>query len=150
VRSLSLVTEDFRGIDRIDSEILGVLRSDGRIPWHTLGDRVHLSANASAERVRRLLRRGVIRRFTIDLDQAALGRDLEAVVDVFVADRHAEFVAAMRERDEVTWMAHITGRFDYRLNVSCRGTSGLDALLTWMKEHGAGETNTTVVLRRLV
>ncbi|MEZ5274262.1 MAG: AsnC family transcriptional regulator [Ilumatobacteraceae bacterium] len=45
-------------LDRIDSEILSILRDDARIPYQTLGDRVHLSANAAAERVRRLVRQG--------------------------------------------------------------------------------------------
>ena len=58
------------GLDRIDSEILSILRDDARIPYQTLGDRVHLSANAAADRVRRLVRNGVIRRFTVDIDQA--------------------------------------------------------------------------------
>ncbi|MGD9703926.1 MAG: Lrp/AsnC family transcriptional regulator [Acidimicrobiia bacterium] len=137
-------------IDHIDREILGILRQDGRIPWQTLAARVHLSANATAERARRLTRRGVIRRYTAEIDQAALGRDLEAVIDVIVADDPVRFAAQLRDREEVTWMAHITGRFDFRVNVACSGTAGLDGLLTWMKDHGAGETNTAVVLRRLL
>ena len=41
---------DSSGLDRIDSEILSILRDDARIPYQTLGDRVHLSANAAAKR----------------------------------------------------------------------------------------------------
>ena len=55
---------DSSALDRIDSEILAILRDDARIPYQTLGERVHLSANAAADRVRRLVRTGVIRRFT--------------------------------------------------------------------------------------
>ena len=146
-----LMAVDHEPIDRIDREILGILREDGRIPWQTLAARVHLSANAVADRTRRLQRRGIIRRYTAEVDHAAFGRDLEAVIDAVVpADEIDRFVESVRGRDEVTWMAHITGRFDFRLNVSCAGTAGLDALLTWMKDAGAGETNTTVVLRRLI
>lgn len=141
---------DSATLDRIDREILDILRTDGRIPWQTLGARVHLSANAAAERARRLLRRGVIRRYSAEVDQAALGRDLEAVIDVVVAGDHVAFVDAVRQRDEVFWMAHITGRFEYRMNVACAGTRGLDELLAWMRSQGAGETYTTVVLRRLI
>ncbi|NCZ93800.1 MAG: AsnC family transcriptional regulator, partial [Actinobacteria bacterium] len=46
-------------MDSVDREILGILQSDGRISWQMLGDRVHLSPNAAAERVRRLMREGV-------------------------------------------------------------------------------------------
>jgi Lrp/AsnC family leucine-responsive transcriptional regulator len=114
-----------------------------------LGDRVHLSSNAVADRVRRLTRQGVVRRFTVDVDQAALGRDLEAVIDVLINNDAQDFASRALERDEITWMSYITGRVDFRMHVSCAGARGLDELLAFLKEIGARETNTTVVLRRL-
>jgi Lrp/AsnC family leucine-responsive transcriptional regulator len=136
-------------IDRTDREILRILRDDARIPWQALAARVHLSANATADRVRRLARRGIIRRFTVD--QAAFGRDLDAVIDVLVnPGQGEELELALRARDEVSWLAHLTGRVDYRMIVSCDGTRGLDEFLKWLRDHGARETNTTVVLRRVV
>ena len=85
-------------IDRIDREIIAILRQDGRIPWQALASRVHLSANATAERARRLSRRGVIRRFTAEIDHKALGRDLEAVIDVIVNDDPLGFGEHLRGR----------------------------------------------------
>ncbi|MBI4932370.1 MAG: Lrp/AsnC family transcriptional regulator [Actinobacteria bacterium] len=139
---------DSTPLDRLDSEILAILRDDARIPYQTLGDRVHLSANAAADRVRRLVRTGVIRRFTIDIDQSRLGRDLEAVIDVRARDID-QFRRGALTCPEVTWLAHVTGRTDYQLHVSCAGTAGLNALLTrFTREFGAEETLTTVVLER--
>ena len=135
-------------IDRIDSEILAILRDDARIPYQALGERVHLSANAAADRVRRLIRTGVIRRFTVDIDQSQLGRDLEAVIDVRARDVD-QFRRGALTCPEVTWLAHVTGRTDYQLHVSCAGTAGLNALLTrFTRDFGAEETLTTVVLER--
>ena len=135
-------------LDRIDSEILSILREDARIPYQTLGDRVHLSANAAADRVRRLVRTGVIRRFTIDIDQSALGRDLEAVIDVRAADVD-RFRRGALTCPEVTSIAHVTGRPDFQVGVVCAGTAGLNALLQqFTREFGATETLTTVVLER--
>jgi Lrp/AsnC family transcriptional regulator, leucine-responsive regulatory protein len=148
---MAAVVGETEAIDRTDREILRILRDDARIPWQALASRVHLSANATADRVRRLSRRGVIRRFTVDIDQAALGRGLEAVIDVLVNPGHGEQMEHdLRGRDEVTWLAHMTGRLDYRMTVSCDGTKGLDDFLKWLRDHGARETNTTVVLRRVV
>lgn len=145
---MSPVTEYSAPLDRIDREILRILTEDARIPWSTLGERVHLSANAVADRVRRLRQRGVIRKFSIDLDQRALGRNLEAVVDVIVDDHGWSFADRVAERDEITWLGYVTGRFDFILHVSCAGTEHLDEFLVFLKRNGARETNTTVVLRR--
>ncbi|MGE0000424.1 MAG: Lrp/AsnC family transcriptional regulator [Ilumatobacteraceae bacterium] len=133
-------------IDAIDREILRVLADDARIGWSELGARVRLSPNAAAERVRKLVRAGVIRRFTTDIDQAAFGRTLQAVIDVRVAGGN-RFHDVLTERDEVTWLAHVTGRTDYQVHVSCAGTEGLQRLLTSFRDdYGAVETLTTVVL----
>src|SRR5919198_799453 len=59
-------------MDATDSEILRVLREDGRISWSELGAAVGLSANAAAERVRRMRRDGVIIGFTAIVDPAEL------------------------------------------------------------------------------
>jgi Lrp/AsnC family leucine-responsive transcriptional regulator len=133
-------------IDALDREILGILENDARIGWSELGARVRLSPNAAADRVRKLVRAGVIRRFTTEIDQAAFGRTLEAVIDVKVGTGN-RFHDVLTECDEVTWLAHVTGRTDFQLHVSCAGTEGLQRLLTKFRdEYGAVETLTTVVL----
>ncbi|HAP77766.1 MAG TPA: AsnC family transcriptional regulator [Acidimicrobiaceae bacterium] len=145
---LASMTAGSSALDSIDSEILAILRDDARIPYQTLGDRVHLSANAAAERVRKLVRLGVVRRFTVDVDQAVLGRDLEAVIDVRVSDID-RFRRGVLTCPEVTWLAHVTGRTDFQVHASCNGTKGLNDLLQqFTKEFGATETLTTVVLER--
>lgn len=135
-------------IDDIDREILGVLRDDARIPWQALGARVHLSPNAAADRVRRLIRTGVIRSFTVDVDQEALGRTLDAVIDVKVDDG-ARFRDGALGCDEVTSLLNVTGRDDFQVRVSCAGTAGLNALLgRFRDEFGMTESHTRLVLER--
>ncbi|MFM2071103.1 MAG: hypothetical protein RLZZ623_1366, partial [Actinomycetota bacterium] len=147
--TMALMAAESTALDRIDSEILAILRDDARIPYQTLGQRVHLSANAAADRVRRLIRLGVIRRFTVDIDQSRLGRDLEAVIDVRANDLD-RFKQGALTCPEVNSLTHVTGRTDYQLNVSCAGTAGLNALLTrFTREFSAEETLTTVVLERV-
>ena len=68
-------------MDPIDGEIVKRLRGDGRISFRDLGEAVGLSANAVAERVRRLVASGTIRRFTAELDPAAHGMRLAAFID---------------------------------------------------------------------
>ncbi len=140
------MTEENVAIDRIDREILAILLDDSRISWQTLGDRVHLSPNAVAERVRRLMRRGIIRRFTVDIDQRALGRDLMAVIDARITAAD-DFDEAVRGRDDVVWASHVTGVPDVKIAVACDGTAGLDAFLHWLHSLGATDTRTDVVLR---
>ena len=86
-------------MDPVDSEILRLLREDGRLSWRDLGAAVGLAANAAADRVRRLRRAGVITGFAALVDPAAGGRQLEALVGVTLAagtDSDAFAVAVSR------------------------------------------------------
>jgi Lrp/AsnC family leucine-responsive transcriptional regulator len=147
------MTDEIVVLDQIDREILRILRSDARIGWSELGSRIRLSPNAAADRVRRLVRTGVIRRFTAEIDQSKLGRSLEAVIDVRIDSHDREASARFRdgalECEEVTWLSHVTGRTDFQVHAACNGTAGLNDLLRRFREDfGALETLTTVVLER--
>lgn len=142
------MTEEFSVVDAIDREILGILQLDGRISWQMLGDRVGLSANAAAERVRRLIRAEVIKGFRAEVNQEALGRSLEAIIHVRMPHTQG-FDDAVMKRDDVLWAAHVTGESDVTVAVACAGTSGLDHFLKWLQREGATETRTDVVLSKI-
>lgn len=69
-------------MDKIDHTILNELAGGGRITFRDLASRVHLSPNAVAERFRRLMANGTIRRVRAELNPAAFGRTIEALVEV--------------------------------------------------------------------
>ena len=103
-----------------------------------------------AERVRNLERRGVIRGYHADIDPAALGRGLRAIVDVDLPPTMApdDFEEHLRQRPEVTFALYVTGRADYTLLVDCDGPAGLDTFVRWLKRTaGAAGTESKLVLR---
>ena len=137
-------------MDATDSEILSLLREDGRLSWREIGAAVGLSANAAADRVRRLRRAGVITGFTALVDPAAGGRRLEALVGVTLAHGtdSDEFAVASAKLEPVTEVLHLAGAPDYQLRVACRDTAELDLLLRALRlKLGASDTETKIVLR---
>ena len=137
-------------MDDTDAEILRVLREDGRISCSDLGAAVGLSANAAAERVRRLRRAGVITGFVAQVDPAAGGRTVEALVGVTLTTGTDSdtFAAAAARLAPVSEVLHLTGAPDYQLRVSCRDTAELDVLLRTLRNRlGAADTETTIILR---
>ncbi len=126
---------------------------NARLSYSELGKRVSLSANATAERVRRLRERGIIAGFRAVIDPAAAGRRLVALIDVRLGDpADAErFEALVGSLDEVTDAAHVTGRFDYQIRVACLDPADLDTLIKRLKaDGGAIETDTRIALRTVV
>ena len=128
-------TETIAVVDETDSEILRLLREDGRLSWRDLGAAVGLSANAAADRVRRLRKAGVIRGFVALIDPAAGGRNLEALVGITLAPAWTPTSSRSRRpsSEQVIEVLHLTGAPDYQLRVACKDTAELDTLLRTLR-----------------
>lgn len=108
-------------MDHIDRAILAVLDRSGRISNADLAARVGLSPSPCLRRVRRLEKAGVIRGYRADIEPQALGRSLRVLVGVRLV-RHDRtdvraFERAVVELTEVAFAHHVTGGFDYVLQV---------------------------------
>ena len=139
-------------VDTVDREILAVLLHDGRITYQELGRAVRLSANAVADRVRRLRKSGVLRGYRADLDFASLGRPLVLVTDVRLRDgvTGAQFERGLRDFPQIFSAAHVTGEYDYQLRMACADTAEFEELIERLKrEHGARELRSRLVLRQI-
>ena len=139
-------------MDAIDRRIIAELAADGRISATKLAERIPLSLSATAERLRRLTDGGVVRRITVELDPAAVGRTIDALVDVRLGAgvEKTEADDIVRGISTVVDAVHVTGRFDYQLRVAARDVQDLDEVLTQLRrELRAEETNTRLVLRTL-
>src|ERR1700761_5270257 len=69
-------------LDDIDRHIVRELARDARIANNALAERVGIAPSTCLGRVRSLRERGVIRGYHADVDPAALGRPLQAMIAV--------------------------------------------------------------------
>jgi Lrp/AsnC family transcriptional regulator, leucine-responsive regulatory protein len=108
-------------VDDVDRAILAVLEQDGRISNADLAARVGLSPSPCLRRVRRLEELGVIRGYRALVDPSAVGRSLRVFAGVRLV-RHARenvvaFERAVQQLPEVVQTHHVTGNYDYLLQV---------------------------------
>ncbi len=138
-------------MDRLDREILGILQQDARISYRDLGVRVGLSANATADRVRRMRREGVIRGFTVVVDPAAdTAGGLVVFIDVTLRQdtTNEEFERQADKLPGITEVVHVTGAHDYLVRARAADPAALDGLLRRLKrEAGVAQSNTRIALR---
>ncbi|MFI6294678.1 Lrp/AsnC family transcriptional regulator [Nonomuraea sp. NPDC050790] len=108
-------------MDEIDRSILAVLERHGRISNSDLAARVGLSPSPCLRRVRQLEDAGIIRGYRAVIDPAAIGRALRVFAGVrLVRHSRADVVAfeqGVIRLPEVAACHHITGNFDYLLQV---------------------------------
>ena len=131
-------------LDATNLRILGELQSSGRLGMAELGRRIGLSAPAVAERVQRLERAGVIRGYQAELDPAALGYPVAAVVRIRPAPGQLQRIPEIaRETPEVGECHRITGEDCYLLRLHLHSIDDLEEILDRFTPFGM--TTTSIV-----
>jgi DNA-binding Lrp family transcriptional regulator len=116
-------------LDDVDRRILARLATDARIPNNALAELVGIAPSTCLGRVRALRDRGVIRGFHADIDPAALGRPIQAMIAVRLqshARGHiAEFMAKVAALPEVLNVFFLGGTDDFFVHIAATGTENL-------------------------
>ncbi len=139
-------------MDGTDRTLLGLLQDDAHRSYADLGRAVHLSPAAVHERVRRMRRDGVIRRTTVEVDAAALGRHLLAFVEIDTEGWVKEPLAdAVRDDPRVEELHSVAGDTHFIAKVRVGGPGELQDLLRDLYAvTGVRNTRTRVVLQTYV
>jgi Lrp/AsnC family leucine-responsive transcriptional regulator len=111
-------------LDDIDRKILEILQENGRITNAELAGRIGISPPPMLERVKKLEKRGIIKKYVALLDPDTIGKGTMALVSVSL-DRHRiksidQFTRAVEKIPEVMECYHITGEEDYLLKVAVK------------------------------
>jgi DNA-binding Lrp family transcriptional regulator len=116
-------------VDAIDRAMLELLAGDARITNQRLADEVGVAPSTALARLRTLRERGVIRGFHAEVDLAALGRPLQALIAVRLTVHAREqidaFTRAIRELPGVLMVFHLTGVTDYLVWVAAADAQDL-------------------------
>lgn len=120
-------------MDDIDQKLVNALRRDSRISNADLAAQVGLSPSSCWRRTRALEESGAIRRYTVELDDAAVGLGFKAIVHVQMT-RHdqglvKEFIRVIGTKEEVRACYATTGASDYHLHVVCRDLEAYNRFL---------------------
>jgi Lrp/AsnC family transcriptional regulator, leucine-responsive regulatory protein len=129
-------------LDETNLRILGELQANGRLGLAELGRRIGLSAPAVGERVQRLERAGAIKGYHAELDPAALGFRVAAVVRIRPSPGQLQRIPEIaRETPEVAECHRITGEDCYLLRLHLRSIDELEEILDRFTPHGLTTTS---------
>lgn len=140
-------------MDALDRQIVARLLVDGRATFQTIGAAVGLSAPAVKRRVDAMRARGEIAGFTVVVDPAALGRGVEAYVELFYRGNVAP---AQLQRDlaplpEVVGVATVTGDADAIVHVMAARMADVERTVERIRTTAnVDKTRTAIVMSRLV
>lgn len=119
---MPVMPNDRPALDSVDRAILEALSEDARMPNNRLAERVGIAPSTCLARVNSMRTRGVLLGFHAEIDLAALGRPLQAIIAVRLAVHAREQIDAftndVRQLPGVLSVFHMTGVTDYLLWVA--------------------------------
>jgi DNA-binding Lrp family transcriptional regulator len=141
-------------LDEIDRHIVRELARDARIANNALAERVGVAPSTCLGRVRSLRERGVIRGYHADVDPAALGRPLQAMIAVrlqaHARGRIREFVAGVAGLTEVLNVFFLAGKDDFLLHVAAASTAALRDFVEVLSANGdVAYTETSLIFEHI-
>src|SRR3954452_11081366 len=119
------------GVEDLDRQILRLLAEDGRMSFTDLARETGLSVSAVHQRVRRVQKRGVIRRYSAVLDHEAVGLPLTAFISIKPIDPAAPDDAPekLAHLQEIEACHSVAGEESYILKVRVASPFALEELL---------------------
>jgi Lrp/AsnC family transcriptional regulator, leucine-responsive regulatory protein len=136
--------------DEIDRKLIALLQQNDRLSLADLSNATGSASSTINDRIKRLVRNGVITGFHARLSSEALGLELLAFVLVGWSDPKVEanFIGAIQQSADVLECHHITGAWNYLLKVRVRTTRELESFLanTVKGIEGVQRTDTMIVL----
>lgn len=129
-------------LDEVDWKILAELQSDARLSFNELSRRIHLSAPAVAERVRRLEESGVIAGYAARVDPAKAGQPLLAFIQLRCSlSRCLLKTTDADDFPEIVEVHKLSGEHCSMLKVRAASLGHFEGLIERLGEHGEMRTH---------
>ncbi len=134
-------------MDEIDEKIIEMLKEDSRTPFLKIAQTLGISEGAVRSRVKKLVKSGVIKKFTIEVSEP---ENVKAIVLVKTSPEMD--TAEVRENilrvcRNVTWCFEISGSYDIILLLSARNISEMNTEVEKIRKiKGVSETLTNFVM----
>jgi DNA-binding Lrp family transcriptional regulator len=111
-------------LDDIDKQVLGQLQIDSSITIKELAEMLCLTPTPIYERIKRLERDGIIKKYVALLDQKKVNKNLIVFISISLSNHSRsyleKFVAEVGGFPEITECYHIAGNFDYLLKAQLK------------------------------
>ena len=137
--------------DDLDMKLLFELTKDSSISVPNLSKKLGINASVLYSRIKRLQRKKLIKKFTVEIDDSLLGINVKATVGI---NRDPKFKDSIHEKfmkiPEVVSISEITGRFDMLIKIYAKSLESLHTVVIEKigKIDGIQNTETFVELQR--
>ena len=106
-------------IDKKDIEIIRILEEDSRMSIMEIGRKVKLSHETVRYRINKLVKKGIIEKFTVSINKNKLGYNIYAVIMIstwnYSQKEWEEFLKYLMDHPNIIAIEKITGNYDLKI-----------------------------------
>src|SRR5213080_3382717 len=137
--------------DDLDLKILSELANDASISVPKLSKKINVNASVVYSRIKRLVRRGLIKKFTIVVNDEALGYNVKALTGINMDSKMRDNVLnELFKIPEVREIEEVTGRFDILRTLNAQSLDEMHHLISEKggRVEGVQKTETFIEMRK--
>ncbi len=128
-------------MDAIDLKIITLLQKNARMPLKLLAEQVFLSSPATAARIEKLEREGILESYTANINLKKAGYPIIAFIQLDLDPKlKPTFYPFIRSNPNVLECNCVTGRYSQLIKVAFESTEALDAFIGELNSYGNTET----------
>jgi Lrp/AsnC family transcriptional regulator for asnA, asnC and gidA len=140
-------------IDDLDVKILSELAKDASISVPKLSKKININSSVVYSRIKRLVKKGLIKKFTIMINDEALGFNVKALTGINMDSKLRDNVLnELFKIPEVREVSEVTGRFDIIVTMTARSLDEMHQLISEKigRVEGVQKTETFIEMRKTV
>ncbi len=140
-------------IDKLDLEILKILTRDSKVTYSEIAHQLKVSNTTIHVRVKRLLRLGVIKNFTITIDYDKLGFNYTCYMGIYLdkASQYDKALLELKKIKNITGMDFTTGKSSIFCKIRAVDSNDARKIISAIhKIDGVNRTETFFSLEQLL
>jgi len=138
-------------LDHVDKDIINSLIVDSKLSYRDIGKKVKVSVATAMNRVKRLEKEGIIKRYTTIIDYDKIGYDLEVMIEVRISKgKLFKVEKEIAHHPNVFGVYDLTGDFDATILARFKNRRQMDNFLKKIQTYDFVErTNTRIILNTI-
>ncbi len=120
-------------LDKLDHDIIALLKHNSKLPVRDIAKHLNSKHSTIHERIKRLIRDGVIEEFTLKLNHSLLGKGF--TVFMFVT---GEISRSIKNSENVIELFSVTGEYEYMMKLRFRDVQEFnDFVVNFKRENSS-------------
>ena len=132
-------------VDDISLKILGLLQENARMSYTEIGQKIGMASTSVKERIEKMEDAGIIKQYTIKLDDEKLGYPIDAIITLSCSGAYTPkeqvIVDMLSEYPQVLEVSRISGKNDFLVKVCVQSMEEYKEINDKLGKFGQIETS---------